>query len=818
MTQLHGRLTWRWVVAALAGVAQPALAQTDVEALGRARGGARPPASYYEILARNPDAFQFSPNNGWVRRGRAVGALRVRARGQAAAGAAFLPAFGAPEAALTGTLNVPVFLVLFKNTDSVETVGFLPRGTMEARLYGTHTAPPYSIHTYYREISNDQLIVNGLVFDWRRVSQPDTFYEGDNQGLLGQVPTLVREIALLHDDTVNFGMFDNDGPDGIPNSGDDDGYIDAVVVLHPEVDGSCRSVNSSATRNIWAHRWSTTGTTNDPAAAPGVEFIQIRDYIIQGGQGGDTGCASNQPQAMGVVAHETGHLFGLPDLYDTRSNGGAGIGRWGIMGSGNFQRPHRPAHMEAWSRAELGWITEVLVPRDTTLVLNPVEVSDTAFVLPIPESSEYFLLENRQPIGSDSLIIAPGLLIWHVDSALIRSRLRFNSVNSASPYGLALEQADGHNALELSTTNTGDAGDPWPGSSVNLKFSKTTTPSSVRNTGAPSYVTVDSIAQLTPFGAMRAVVRIGQRTLIAATDTIAQFRLDGVERGRYFDVLDPDSSHTLEMDSVQLRRNDTHRYTWLAWSNGQPRSHTLSPGSQQDTIIATVKAEYRLKVDLSGAGGTVASNPAVDHGAGVFLDSGMVVTLTASVTGAGVQFDGWGGSVDSASPEITLTMSRAFQVTAWFVEPLSVTTASLPSAVMGAIYQQPLTATGGRGTYSWRLVSGALPPGVALGSLGVVGGRPQQTGAFAFQAEATSGSQADTVSLVLNVGAPALTESLILPQLLQTANTLTADEVLYMDLLGNRNGKLDLGDFLAWLQTLPSATAPAALPGREQDP
>src|SRR5580693_1126989 len=30
------------------------------------------------------------------------------------------------------------------------------------------------------------------------------------------------------------------------------------------------------------------------------------------------------------------------------------------------------------------------------------------------------------------------------------------------------------------------------------------------------------------------------------------------------------------------------------------------------------------------------------------------------------------------------------------------------------LIQEPLTATGGNGTYTWSLVSGALPPGVAI--------------------------------------------------------------------------------------------------------
>ena len=50
-------------------------------------------------------------------------------------------------------------------------------------------------------------------------------------------------------DTV-WNRYDNDGPDGIPNSGDDDGVIDVVAFLQPGVDGACGAPgNPVAPRN-----------------------------------------------------------------------------------------------------------------------------------------------------------------------------------------------------------------------------------------------------------------------------------------------------------------------------------------------------------------------------------------------------------------------------------------------------------------------------------------------------------------------------------------------------------------------------------------
>ncbi len=794
-----------------AAVTSAAHAQDDVEMLGLMHGGARPPAAFYALKARNPNAFEFSRDNGWIRRARAVAARRRVARTGMTprAGAALLQGAGM---VLQGDLNVPVFLVMYANTDSVATVTVLSRDTMEFRFYGTHAAPPYSVHTYYKEMSDDRLSVNGTVFPWTRVSMDDKDYEGGTNGLPpgGNTAGLIREAVAAHDDTVDYGQFDNDGPDGIPNSGDDDGFIDAVVVIHPEVDGSCKNVNAEATDNIWAHKSTVSGFTNDSAVGGG--FIQIRDYIIQGGQGGDSGCASDEPQAMGVVAHETGHIFGLPDLYDT-GGGTAGIGYWGIMGTGNFQVPSRPVSMEAWSRAELGWVTEVLLPGDTTIEVSPVELSDTAYIIPISGSTEYFLLENRQPIGADSAIViprplggngilAPGLLIWHVDSALIAARsLPFNRVNASLPHALALEQADGLGQLQkTSGGNRGDESDPFPGLFNRSKFGFATNPTTARNDGSPTYIDIDSISQVAPFGPMRFRLRFAQPTVIAATDTLAVFRLDSVQFNRFLDVLMDGTLHQLEMDSVQVVNGGRNRYTWLSWSNGGARSHTFTGSAAGDTITGEVSAEFLLQVATDGAGGgSVTVAPVLDLASGVFVTEDSAVKLMATVTMGGYVFEGWSGDTVASGDTLDLVMTRPFSITATFSTPLVFSTTQLAPGVVGATYVQSLSVSGGTGSYSWLVASGALPKGLALAQTGTLVGRPEQVGIFDFEVNVSSGAQDATTAFQMDVSAPVLVVDDVIGHLVGPAAPLSGDELSYLDLIGNRNGRYDVGDFLAWL-------------------
>src|SRR5207249_3364289 len=106
--------------------------------------------------------------------------------------------------------------------------------------------------------------------------------------------------------------------------------------------------------------------------------IRVSYYILQSGVGGSTGCDSTQIMPIGTVAHETGHGFGLPDLYDTVDST-EGIGEWGLMGSGNYTSPLSPSRMDAWSLSQLGWVTVRPLGAAGTYHFGAAPVSDTAF-------------------------------------------------------------------------------------------------------------------------------------------------------------------------------------------------------------------------------------------------------------------------------------------------------------------------------------------------------------------------------------------------------------------------------------------------------
>ncbi len=205
---------------------------------------------------------------------------------------------------------------------------------------------------------------------------------------------------------------------------------------------------------------------------------------------------------LGVYVHEFGHWLGLPDLYCT-SYDCVGAGMWSLMADGSYNSNSSsgnygssPAHLDAWSLYDLGWVAPQIVSTATTslsVALGPVES------VPAPASpaagtnvykaqaststqSQYFLLENRQKIGFDAGLPGQGLLVWLIDDDIVSANRYSNTVNYyPSRLGVKLVEADGDWALlqSGSLTDTGSSGDPFPGSSNNTKLTPMTSPSSV---------------------------------------------------------------------------------------------------------------------------------------------------------------------------------------------------------------------------------------------------------------------------------------------------------------------------------------------------
>ena len=791
-----------------------------------------------------PSGFDFSPDGVWRARARRIAALREQAlaRGDfAMLNSAIAMTRGAPSAfalrwsagassAVTGVLRVPALLVTFKNNP-----GGTPRDTAayDSVLFG-QVPPygrPYTVRTFYDEMSHGLMSVQGIVIGWIQLDSTQAWYAGsgtcDGLGSCGHVAQLIHE-AVAYADTarhVDWTQFDNDGPDGSPNSGDDDGQVDLVWLIQPQIGAEC-----GVDGHIWAHRYYYSAWTGHPDTTSSIgqsgQRILVDNYTIQSGVGGPL-CDSTQIMAPGTIGHETGHGLGLPDFYDTNPNdadNSEGIGEWGLMGSGNWARPLSPAHMEAFSLFQLGWIATQQLSTSGTYSFGPIETSDSAFVVR-PASGvsnprgEFFMLENRQAISSDSADIhkgkAPGLLIWHVDSLqYVQCALPNNCVNTGPIHGLNLMQADGLDNLGSSisgVSNRGDGGDPYPGTTSNTVFGYGTTPGATMNTAGHAFAgfVVDSIRQTVPGGEVAFRIRFGGLTVVKASDTSAAIKVHGTAYHLFQDLLGAADTATIAMDSAESGNGGRSQYLFASWSDGGARSHVITGTLSGATLTASVTAQHQLMATTSGSG-SVAAVPNVDVATGVYFAAGTAVTLTAT-PGPGQGFAGWTGDTTASSTSLTLHMQRPYTLTATFASLLVAVDTAVGSPVMGAAFTDTLRVSGSTGIYSFALLSGALPPGLALSVSGVISGIPSKDSTFASVVRVRSGAQTLDVPLRITVSAPSLALGDVVSQVLQGSSSLTSDQVRYLDLNGNQNGQLDIGDLVAWLDKTGASASPGVL-------
>ncbi|BAS28701.1 M6 family metalloprotease domain-containing protein [Limnochorda pilosa] len=381
----------------------------------------------------------------------------------------------------TGTANIPVILINFTDTTTTNTAA-----EFEELLFGDHPAiatGPGSMKDYYEEISYRVFSVSSGpagIPDWYTAAREAAYYgANDASGYDDRPGDLVREAVQLADGAIDFSRYDNDG----------DGRVDVVMIVHQ---GRGEEAGGGAD-TIWSHRWNLTSATGSSMTLDGVT---IDDYIIQPER------LYADMSTIGVFAHEFGHALGLPDLYDT-DGGSEGIGEWGLMGGGSWNQVSRPgdapAHMTAWSKAVLGWLSPHQINGPpATYSIPSAHGSPTALQLRFnaaePElgggTGEYFLIENRQKQGFDAGLPGSGLLIWHVDES--------RTSNTDETHRLVdLEEADGLDHLDASF-NRGDPGDPFPGSSNNTEFSATTVPGSLLYDGSDPGFVVTSISASAP--------------------------------------------------------------------------------------------------------------------------------------------------------------------------------------------------------------------------------------------------------------------------------------------------------------------------------
>lgn len=319
-----------------------------------------------------------------------------------------LPAIGyaPPIVPVSGVIRVLVVAVAYPDVNYTLSVAQLKK-----EWYGTVAA-------YYHEVSYGKLTIQSDFFGWYKLPYSKAHYgkdcisidDADCSGL-DQSYQIADEVMPALQKDVNFFNYDyyvfiHSGP-GQETSGDRNDVWSVTYM-----------------GGVWIRTNSKTLT----------KFSIVPEIEAKG----------NVP--YGVWCLEFGHNLGLPDLYNT-NNHKTILGPWELMDEGSFNgNPpgSSPAHMTAWGKIQLGFISGPMLATayptvNSTFTVDPTEIASTNVhairIWPTiaPNSSQYYLVEVRTKSGFDSALPTEGVLITYVDETLLIGPVRVMDARPKQP-------------------------------------------------------------------------------------------------------------------------------------------------------------------------------------------------------------------------------------------------------------------------------------------------------------------------------------------------------------------------------------------------
>jgi M6 family metalloprotease-like protein len=300
-----------------------------------------------------------------------------------------------------------------------------------------------TVRTYYDEVSAGAITITPAAETYGSandgVVRVQLNYAHPNPGstILDANRWITHDALVAADGVVNWAVLDTDS----------DGFLEAnechlVIVVAGHEAGRGPGYSPS----VIGHRWALGFTSQPPQGgqyvpAPLLDGVSLGDYTAYAGYCQVGELHYTYPGTIGVPCHELGHDMGLPDLYDytlmSDGIGGHGLMGYGCWGqaAGDANLGETPVHMCAWSKVQVGFVTETIASgnQDYTLMAAGLPGYNVIRVNTL-DVNQYFLLENRQPFDAllasydDGLyrwfsmtsggVGGGGLAVWHIDESM----------------------------------------------------------------------------------------------------------------------------------------------------------------------------------------------------------------------------------------------------------------------------------------------------------------------------------------------------------------------------------------------------------------
>ena len=170
---------------------------------------------------------------------------------------------------------------------------------------------------------------------------------------------------------------------------------------------------------IWPHQWWMSEHLKDCQQDVYCDPIPVsyggKEYMV------DCYCALNELTnendygSFGTICHEYTHCFGFPDFYYGSTQY---VYSWDLMDSGNYNGDgYIPPGYSAHERWLMGWLSPIELQETTTVTDMPAlaEQGRAYLIHNDGYENEYYIIENRQPLGWDAGLPGSGILVFHID-------------------------------------------------------------------------------------------------------------------------------------------------------------------------------------------------------------------------------------------------------------------------------------------------------------------------------------------------------------------------------------------------------------------
>lgn len=323
-----------------------------------------------------------------------------------------------------------------------------------------------SVKQYFHDCSSELFDPSFTVVGPVTLSHNRSYY-GENDD--AKAKDMITEACNQANEQINFSDYDSNH----------DGKVDMVYVIYA---GHAESQNADMPELVWPH-----------ASAIGeslyLDNVRIYRYACSSELGGRYG--TQVMDGIGTLCHEFSHVLGLPDMYDTDYEGSGGQandpGEWSIMAAGSYLNNSKtPPSYSSFERSVVGWLNPIEITSVGSYSLDPLNVSNKAYVISAQSPNEYFYLENRQQTGWDKFLPGHGMLVFRVD-------LTDQNVWSSND----LNVNPNHQYYELLRADNANQGigDPFPGSGLVASLTDETVPSMRSWGGVPTEKPITDITE-----------------------------------------------------------------------------------------------------------------------------------------------------------------------------------------------------------------------------------------------------------------------------------------------------------------------------------